>query len=139
MVRILPNHQILIVEDNPRFREGARKYLITREGIQISYATDYNEAIREVYSEPRLGGALIDCFFPKVFGSGDLTLGYEAIQRMIESHPGKRKTSPVTKDLTQVGDLLGEDFAKIAAKNAGVKYESNIDHFWAMEQAMKIK
>lgn len=129
--------RILVVEDNPRFREGTIKYLSTREGIQAVYATNYDEAIREIHPMSCLDGAVIDCFFPKVFGSGDLTLGYEALQRMIETDPRGRKTSSVTKALTQVGDLLGRDFAKFAAKNAGVNYSGEVDNYWALEQAMK--
>ena len=129
--------RILVVEDNPQFREGASKYLATREGIQVAYATNHDEAIREIYTEPRMEGAVIDCFFPKVVGSKDLTLGYEAIQRMIEADPRGRKTSPVAKALTQVGDILGRDFAKFAAKNVRVNYSGEGDNYWALEQAMK--
>jgi len=129
--------RILVVEDNPQFREGARTYLATRGDIQVAYATDHDEAIREIDTEPRLDGAVIDCFFPKVAGSGDLTLGYEALQRMIEADTNGRKTSPVARALTQVGDLLGREFAKVAAKNADVNYSAEVDNYWALEQAMK--
>ena len=47
------------------------------------------------------------------------------------------KSSPVSRALVQVGNLLGEEFAKKAAENVKVKYDSAVDHFWAMEQAMK--
>jgi CheY-like chemotaxis protein len=134
---LLKLSRILVVEDNSRFREGANKYLSMRGDIRVAYATNYDEAIREIYAEPRLDGAIIDCFFPKIAGSGDLTFGHEAIKRLIASDPRGRKTSTVAKALTKVGDLLGGDFAKFAAKNTGVNYSGEVDNYWALEQAMK--
>lgn len=129
--------RILIVEDNPEFREGAGKYLAKRGDIQAVYATNHDDAIIEMFVKSGLDGAVIDCFFPRSAGSGDLTLGYLAIQRMIDADTKGRKTSPVTKALTQVGDLAGRDFAKLAAKNAKVDYSAEVDNYWALEQAMK--
>jgi|TARA_Y100000310_G_scaffold119750_1_gene118470 DNA-binding NarL/FixJ family response regulator len=75
-------NKILLIEDNPQFREGANKYFNSRKDIELVYALDYDEAIKELYAEPKIDGAVIDCFFPKKTGSGDISLGKNIVKKI---------------------------------------------------------
>ena len=82
--------RILIVEDNPKFREGAEKYIITRSDISPNYAIDYDEAISKIYGNEH-DGIVTDCFFPKSTGSGDISLGKEIVESMALSDPDETR------------------------------------------------
>lgn len=127
--------KILIVEDNEAFRAGAETFFKSRSDLEIIWTRDYAEAFKKIYL-PQFQGALVDCFFPCRTGSGDLNLGQEMV-RLIAQSDSRKRDSPLTGALTNVGNLLGKYFAKLAAKNAGVNYSQSVNPYWALEKAME--
>tara|TARA_Y100000310_G_scaffold343510_1_gene451496 strand:- start:3210 stop:3839 length:630 start_codon:yes stop_codon:yes gene_type:complete len=128
-------NKILVVEDNLKYAVAAQKYLESRN-LEIACAKDYDDAVNKL-TNFLPNSLIVDCFFPKLTGSKDLSLGYEAVQKMLNSDPEGRKNTPTTKALRKVGNLLGRDFAKFAAKNAHANYSSEVDNYWSIEQAIK--
>jgi CheY-like chemotaxis protein len=126
--------EILVVEDNEKFRKAAEEFLKTRE-VSVTYAGDYAEAIPLLDSR-RFGYAAIDCFFPRETGSDDITLGLEAVEKMKKVNPSRRD-NVLSRTIEKVELLLGKEFARLAAKNAGVDYNHAVCHYFALEQAMK--
>ena len=76
--------KILVVEDNEEFRSAAEQYFASRDDIEVVYAKDYDEAVSALESES-LDGAIVDFFFPKTTGSGDVEIGRELVERLIEA------------------------------------------------------
>ena len=76
--------RVLVVEDNPEFIAGARNYFAKKSNIECLYAQDYREAVTSLCGRKGAGisGALIDCFFPEITGSGNISLGKEIIARI---------------------------------------------------------
>jgi len=142
--------EILVIEDNERYLEAAADFLAI-QGVDTTFASDYDGAMHLLDSRIKyfdwgkieyeinrrmFNYAIIDCFFPKTAGSSDISLGLEAVEKMRKVILPKRH-GPISKTLEQVETLLGKGFAKLAASNAKIRYEDHIDHYFALEQAMK--
>ena len=125
---------ILIVEDNDDYTAGAREFF-SQIGINPLIAIDYDDAKTHI-EYANLRGALVDCFFPYKTGSGTISVGDQALMKMQFENAKPKRDSPITRALEQVGDLLGEDFAKFAAKNAGINYDAYLDHYKVIAKAM---
>ena len=87
--------RLLVVEDNPVFREGAAQYFASRSDVQTAYAQDAKTAIVHLWTEPRsIDAAIIDCFFPANEGSDPENLrlaGELAVQIMEIEDPQERR------------------------------------------------
>ncbi|MBU0898516.1 MAG: hypothetical protein KJ613_01735, partial [Nanoarchaeota archaeon] len=111
--------RILIVDDNPKFREGAEKYFDSREDIKpyidFDYCSDYIEAesiIKLFLSDIR--GAIIDCFFPYESGSANTYLGKETVEKMASSDPREMKIAEGLEFLEEYVDLEDPDMMNYA-------------------------
>jgi|TARA_B100002003_G_scaffold221149_1_gene223947 DNA-binding NarL/FixJ family response regulator len=107
-------NKILLVEDNSQFREGANKYFNSRKDVELVYALNYDEAVKGLYAEPKIDGAVIDCFFPKKTGSGDISLGKEIVKKMESSDPDEKKRLEGLKVLGEYINLNDQDMRKYA-------------------------
>ena len=99
--------RLLIVEDNPEYRKGARDFF---DSISVSpvYATDYNSAIENLPAD----AAMNDCFFPKETGSGDISLGKEVIDRMAQSDPREMRVRRAYEVLSPFADVNDPELRK---------------------------
>lgn len=68
--------KILVIEDREEFRVAAKKYFSSVPDVLVDYAQDYDQAMLKL-NEEKYNGTLIDCFFPKKTGSGDISFGVE--------------------------------------------------------------
>jgi CheY-like chemotaxis protein len=130
--------KLLIVEDTTDYLLAAKRYAIDVLSVpkgDIDVRTDYEQAVDKL-SEEKFENVIIDCFFPRMYGSNDRELGKKAIEIMKQAVPSNRN-SPVTKSITKVGNLLGACAAKKFAENAGVKYSQYVDNYKALEWALK--
>ena len=128
--------RILVVEDNPRFRQAADKYF-SGKGVNVVYAFDLRSA--ESFPRNASKGVIIDCFFPYQTGSDDLTKGQEAIEKMLRYLvPGRE--GPITKILLQARELEGAKGIKAArlfTKKVGPDYDRYADLYEKIEDAMQ--
>lgn len=133
--------RILIIEDNPGYREGADKYFGNQGGIDIAYAIDYDQAMPLLAGEPRQDGAISDVFFPKKTGSGDISLGKLAIEKMRDSDPIESARKAVLEKVGQyakIDDELKEYLINFAD---GYPEKGKVIHnptIWAIERAGKV-
>jgi len=110
--------RILVVEDNPRYREGADKYFSRQTSLETAYAIDYDSAIPLLPGDPRQDGVISDVFFPKKTGSGDITLGKEAIKKMAELDSQYRAIQDVLDEVgkyVKIDDELREYLVNFAS------------------------
>ena len=114
--------RLLIVEDNPEYRKGARDFF---DSISVNpvYAADYNSAIQNLYAAPT-SSAMIDCFFPKETGSNDISLGREVVERMAQSDPREMQIREGLKSLEPCIDLNDPEMRKYARFMVGGHYDS---------------
>ncbi len=110
--------RILVVEDNQRFRQGAESYFQTRRDATAIYSIDYDEAMHELNRGTRsvnfVQGALVDCFFPRTAGSGDISLGKSLVTRMAESDPREQKIVAGFRVLGNYVDVEDTELRKYA-------------------------
>lgn len=100
---------ILVVEDNPAFRNGAEKYFASRSDVQVVYASDFNTARGHLTAEPRtIDAAIIDCFFPATQGAGseDLAIGQMIVAVMECDDPQEQR---ILKGLEVFGRYIDFD------------------------------
>tara|TARA_Y100000310_G_C20651900_1_gene799897 strand:+ start:209 stop:841 length:633 start_codon:yes stop_codon:yes gene_type:complete len=125
--------ELLIIEDNPDFSGAALDYF-GGLGLNPLVVSDYND-FESLLKSRVFDGAVVDCFFPYKTRSEDISKGLEILDRInLELKPS---STPLSKALKQVGNMLGEDFAKLAALNAGIYYSSSVNNLEVMKQAMK--
>lgn len=75
--------EILIVEDNPKYRQTAKRYFDSVPDMNVEFANDYDSA-QERLEQKKYDGVAVDIFFPKAEGSGDKSMGVEAFYRILE-------------------------------------------------------
>lgn len=84
---------ILLVEDNPKFIDGAARFFNGFQRSELSYleyAGDYQRAI-DALNQRFFNSAIIDCFFPYASNSDNRVLGNQAIEKMLATDErGKR-------------------------------------------------
>ncbi|HLC31302.1 MAG TPA: response regulator [Candidatus Nanoarchaeia archaeon] len=124
---------ILIVEDNPLFREGATSYFFTQSGVQVHFAVDYDDAITKLGAEPVYGAAIVDCFFPKKTGSNDVSLGRGLVEKMALSDPRELKMRKGLEVLAQDTDLTDPVMMNYA------RYFVSISNYKDLSQSPVIK
>ena len=124
---------LLLVEDNPTFREVATAYLKPQVDI-LDVTTDYLEA-RLNLQLGGITGVITDVFFPQRGGSGVRDEGLALVQRMRDVL-GESDTC-TARAITQVGNTVGIEAAKLFTRNAGRKYAQEVDKLWALEKAIE--
>jgi len=68
--------EILVVEDQPKYREAAKKFFYARDDVQVSYTDNSDKALEDI---SEVDGALID-----VFMQGSLALKDRALKKLAE-------------------------------------------------------
>lgn len=133
--------QILLVEDNRLYQTAAKQCFESRDiSAIVTVAGDYSEARQQLdhyQQQQHFSGAIIDCFFPDVARSGKRELGLEAVKKMLEKNPNSRKDTYLTRAISQVELTFGKELAKMFLKNIGKEYRQEVDHYFALEQAIK--
>jgi len=82
--------RILVVEDNPEYCSGACEFFKKQPDVVLDIANDH--CLATIMLEEHLyDSALVDCFFPKLTGSGDISLGKKAVEKMADFDPNERK------------------------------------------------
>jgi len=104
--------RILVVEDNPKYAAAA-SYFLVGNGLKIAIAADYEQAMEALPAYAKTGAAMIDCFFPKRAGSGDITLGKEAIKRMAASDSAELEAQTVLKELSKYTDVKDPELVSL--------------------------
>ncbi|MBI4163638.1 MAG: response regulator [Candidatus Aenigmarchaeota archaeon] len=131
--------RILLVEDNPRYASSAEQYLVSRRQAVV-VARDYAEAVNRLETgKPtslEFDGAIVDCFFPEITGSGKTDIGNGLVRRMAKSDPQERKIVEGLEKLGQYIDLEDPTMKKYARFAVGV-YDPNSPVFKAVEQVFK--
>jgi hypothetical protein len=125
--------RLMVVEDNPAFSSAAVEYFRS-VSVNPIIAKDYDDA-KTFYEFGDLEGAIVDCFFPYKIGTNTISVGQQVANKMEDTLQYPK--NPIGKALKQVGELLGEEFAKLAEKNSRVEYLSVVDNFWVMDLAMR--
>ena len=108
---------ILIIEDQDRYREAAKSYFSTRPDIKIGFAHDYDSAIASLSN--KMDGAMIDCFFPKKLGSGDISLGKTTVETMAQLDPLEMEARNLlagVKNYVDVTDKTIRKYTKILTR-----------------------
>jgi hypothetical protein len=101
--------RILIVEDQNKYKKAAEEYFSTRN-IDPIYAQDYDQAIQAL--SDGVSGAMIDCFFPKSTGTGDILLGRKVVNIMRKSDVTEIYTEKVFKWAEEFVDTTDETIKK---------------------------
>jgi len=92
-------NKILVVEDNEKYQRAA-KNVLPRAGLQITYASDFAEAVNSLQRET-YDGALVDCFFPEKSRSGSRSLGKKALEAMLSADKGEQGIRRTLEELKQ--------------------------------------
>jgi len=116
--------RIVIVEDNPKYRAAAESFFDYIHESPV-YAVDHASAIQSLADPTDF--AMIDCFFPKETGSGDISLGREVVERMAQSDPREMLIREGLKSLEPYVNLNDPEMAKYARFMAGNNHDSLID------------
>lgn len=102
--------RILVVEDEPRYREACQRYLeASGKGYDLIYAEDHDSALRHIPFQsrgdtvervfaPELDAVVTDCFFPKG-GEGE---HIEALKSFFEMYVRVRGDSPEARAVKKV-------------------------------------
>ncbi len=118
--------RILLVEDNPMYASSAEQWLTSRsQGValarrcqDVAVARDYSQAMDRLEKDHDFDGAIVDCFFPEIAGSGNTNLGQVLVRRMAKSDPHERKIAQGLEKLGQYIDLedpVVKNYARFAA------------------------
>jgi hypothetical protein len=70
--------EILIVEDREENRNAARQAFSKMEGLSVDFASNYEDAIKQISLKP-YGAAIIDLMFPRKSGETEQKLGDKLI------------------------------------------------------------
>jgi|SRR3989338_3066862 len=79
--------RLLVVEDNPLFRDAAQRYFGGKSGVEVDFAVDYTTAMERLNCGSRYDGAIIDCFFPEDAGRVVHLRGDLAVEKLLQIHP----------------------------------------------------
>jgi len=125
---------ILVVEDNAEFREGADRFFKTKS-ITPVYAGDFLE-FDYLMHHGAFDGVITDCFFPFQKGSGFTEKGFEAIEKMKAVCPGRK--DPVALALWKSYELgITEGGLRFFCRNSGVDFDKMVDHYLCLDMAVK--
>lgn len=115
--------KILLVEDNPLFVEAATDYF-NRKDISFDLAMDHHDAV-SLIEDVKYDGAIIDCFFPKRFSSGNRELGKVAIEKMLATDKRGQRIERYTDALSQIIDISDPELRTYARSMASKSEESD--------------
>ena len=104
--------KLLVVEDNIAYSNAAERYL-TSQDYSVTLAQDYTTAM-DGLRDYSLDGMVIDCFFPKSTGSGDIVLGKGLIAHLAADDPRERKIVEGLELVGQYVDLEDHEMRKYA-------------------------
>ncbi len=103
---------ILLVEDNTEYAAAAQRMLQGR-AFNVVHARDYIESLDRLQTGG-INGALIDCFFPEMIGTGKRDTGYEAVRKMAAADP--RRDNTVAHAFAHISATLGVEVADFVAE-----------------------
>jgi len=118
--------KILVIEDNEEFRNAAEQYFVSRDDVEPIFAKDFDEAVQILDTEKdTLDGAIVDFFFPKSTGSGDVQIGRELVERLIEEDSKELNARDLYEEFRKYLDFSNEENA-LFAKKAAIYYANSI-------------
>lgn len=124
---------ILLVEDNAEFREGASTFFKTKS-ITPVYAGDFLE-FDYLMHHGAFDGVITDCFFPYQTGSEFRDKGFEAIEKMKVACPFDK--TPISEALWRAYRVVGEEGLRLFCKNAHVDFDRVADYYLCLDMAVK--
>lgn len=124
----MKNLDLLLVEDNPSYIAGCKAYFSGINNISLSIAEDYDSAIKGL-SNKSYNGALIDCFFPRVKGSNDKTLGEFVIERLISEDKSAQKMDKYEEALKDYLDLNNPKLRRYARLLGSMSDKDNPEEY----------